>query len=243
MGLKNRPGVRGALWLLVAVVALVGGVWAASSVGGAWEREREFRAAPECTSVPVRASGCRWAQDLTVRDVDTGSMRDLPKAELVLPSGKTWHVTFRGRSPVTPEMQPGDEVVGLIWDGRMVEVRDADGRRQRTYASPVGLSEENLGEALGGFSIGATSLVGGVWLLVRRGDGRHRAAAAAVRWHGVVMGALGVFAPLVQRRAGWPIWAIPVAWGVVAVLLAASMAAFAAAALRGEFEEGDRTAA
>jgi hypothetical protein len=57
-------------WLALAVVALVGGAVTAFEIRGALEREREFRAALACTSVPVEASGCLWEQEFAVRKAD-----------------------------------------------------------------------------------------------------------------------------------------------------------------------------
>ncbi|MGI5255047.1 hypothetical protein [Actinacidiphila glaucinigra] len=43
-------------WLLIAVVALAVGVAMVLQTRGALEREPEFRAAPPCVAVPVKAS-------------------------------------------------------------------------------------------------------------------------------------------------------------------------------------------
>lgn len=238
-GSAGRKVTGTVVWLLIAVVALVVGVVMAFQVRGALEREREFRAAPACDSVPVEASGCLWEQDFTVRDVDTHrrERRDPPEAELVLPSGEPWEVTFRNTDPVLSEMQPGDKVVGLIWRGEVVEVRDADGRRQQTASGPVGWPEDRLGGALACVSFGLTALVGGLWPLFVRGDRRHARAAAVVRWHGVGMGAAAILTLWAQAANDWPLWSIPAIWGPLALLLLASMVAFVLAALRGELDD------
>lgn len=227
-------------WLALAVGALFAGAVTASEIRGALDREREFRAASACVSVPVEASGCLWEQEFTVREADMnrGERGESPEAELSLPSGEPWQVTFRNTDPVASEMEPGDEVVGLIWHGQVVEVRDADGRRQQTSVGPVGWPEDRLGGALACFSFGLIALIGALWPLFARGDRRHAKAAALVRWHGVGMGVAAILTLWTQSANNWPMWAIPAIWGPLALLLTASMVAFALAALRGAL--GDR---
>jgi hypothetical protein len=97
------------VWLLAAVVALAVGVAMVFLTRGALEREREFRAAPPCVSVPVKASECRWEQRFTVRSAHThsGQRGKSPEAELSLPSGgEPWHVTFRQTGPVLSQVTP-----------------------------------------------------------------------------------------------------------------------------------------
>ncbi|WP_251062347.1 MULTISPECIES: hypothetical protein [unclassified Streptomyces] len=229
--------MRIVVWLLLGAVALGAGVAMAFEVRGALEREREFRAAPKCVSVPVKASSCLWEQEFTVRKVETHSGRrrgGSPEAELLLPSGRPWEVTFRRTDPVMSDMEPGDKVIGLIWYGRVVEVRDADGRRQQTSAGPVGWPDDRLGGAFACVSFGLTALVGGVWALLARGDRRRAAAATVVRWHGVGMAAAALLTLWVQVANDWPTWAIPAIWGPLALFLLASMVAFVIAALRGD---------
>lgn len=62
MGSGSRQGPGNVAWLLMGVVTLVVSVAMALEVRGALDREREFRAAPACASVPVKASGCRWSR-------------------------------------------------------------------------------------------------------------------------------------------------------------------------------------
>ncbi|WP_369235237.1 hypothetical protein AB5J56_25260 [Streptomyces sp. R21] len=226
-------------WLVIAVLALVLGVAMAFQVRGALEREREFRAAPACASVPVKASGCLWKQDFTVRKADThrGERHESPEAELLLPSGKPWHVTFPQTDPVVSGMEPDDKVVGLIWHGQVVEVRDADGQRQQTSDGPVEWPEDRLGGALACISFGLTALVGGVWGLFTRGYRRRAKAAAVVQWHGVGLGVTAILTLWAQAANDWPMWSIPAIWGPLALLLLASMTAFAVAALRGDLDD------
>ncbi|CAM5315888.1 hypothetical protein [Streptomyces purpurascens] len=235
----GREALRSVLWLVIAVAALVFGVASALEIRGALEREREFRAAPACASVPVRASGCVWEQEFTVREADTnrGERNASPEAELVLPSGKPWKVTFLRADPVVSELEPDDRVVGLIWHGRVVEVRDSDGRRQQTSSGPVGWPEDRLGGALACVSFGLTALVGGLWPLLARGDRRHAKAGAVVRWHGVGLGATAILTLWAQSANDWPMWAIPAIWGPLALLVLASMTAFALAAVRGDLDD------
>lgn len=243
-GGKLEKVVSSVTWLLLALVALGGGALTASELRGALEREREFRAASACTSVPVEASGCLWEQEFTVRNADMhhGERGEPPAAELLLPSGEPWDVTFRNTDPVASEMAPDDTVVGLIWHGQVVEVRDADGRRQQTSVGPVGWPEDRLGGALACTSFGLTALVGSIWPLFARGNRRHARAAALVRWHGVGMGGAALLTLWTQSAAGWPMWTIPAIWGSLALLLVASMAAFASAALRGSFDDEEARA-
>ncbi|MDF3140564.1 MULTISPECIES: hypothetical protein [unclassified Streptomyces] len=224
---------------MIAGVALVMGVASAFEVRGALEREREFRAAPACATVPVKASGCLWEQEFTVQTAEThrGKRNKSPEAELLLPTGKPWEVTFPQTDPVVSEMEPGDKVVGLIWHGQVVEVRDADGRRQQTSSGPVGWPEDRLGGALACISFGLTALVGGLWPLLARGKRRHAKAATVVRWHGVGMGATAILTLWAQAANDWPIWAIPAIWGPLALLILASTVAFALAALRGDLDD------
>ncbi|MDG9719619.1 hypothetical protein [Streptomyces sp. DH24] len=230
---KTLPAV---VWLLVALVVLGVGAASASEIGGALERERDYRAAPECASVPVRASGCLWEQAFTVREAATnhGKKGAPPEAVLLLPSGKPWEVTFRQTDPVVSEMEPDDKVVGLIWHGRVVEVRDADGRRQQTSSGPVGWPADRLGGALACISLGLAALVGALWSLIARGNARHQAAASVVRWHGVGMGATAILTLWAQEANDWPMWAIPAIWGPIALIILLSMVAFALAGVRGE---------
>ncbi|MFF3636799.1 hypothetical protein [Streptomyces sp. NPDC002250] len=244
MGAGEHNGLRSVMWLLVAVVALGGAVASASEIRGALERERAYRAAPACASVPVKPSACVWRQGFTVRtaDLHRAQRNESPEARLALPSGKPWRVTFRQTDPVLSELEPGDEVVGLIWHGRVVEVRDAQGRRQQTSDGPVGWPEDRLGGALACGSFGLTALVGALWSLFARSDRRHARAAAVVRWHGFGMAVTALMTLWAQSANDWPMWAIPAIWGPLAVLLAASMVAFAVAALRGELDDEDPAA-
>lgn len=224
-------------WLLIALVALAVGAAMVLQTRTAVERERDFRAAPACLGVPVEASECRWEQPFTVRSVDPHSgKRSSPEAELLPPSGKPWHLTFRRTGPVLSQLEPDDKVVGLIWRGRVVEVRDASGQRQETSDGPLEWPEDRLGGALAGLSLGVMGLVGALWPLFAPGP-RHASAAGAVRWHGVAMGAAAVVVLWVQAANDWPMWSIPAVWGPLALLLLASAAAFAAAALRGELDD------
>ncbi|MGW3723639.1 hypothetical protein [Streptomyces sp. NPDC000851] len=239
MGAAEHKPIRNVVWLLIAVVVFAVGVAMAFEVRGALEREREFRAAPVCASVPVKASGCLWEQEFTIRkaDLHRGSRSESPEAELLLPSGKPWEVTFRRTDPVVSEMESDDKVVGLIWHGQVVEVRDADGRRQQTSSGPVGWPEDRLGGALACISFGLTAFVGGLWPFFARGNRRHATAATVVRWHGVGMGGAAILALWAQAANDWPMWAIPAIWGSLALLLLASMVAFALAALRGDMDD------
>jgi len=239
VGSAVRKAAGAVGWLLIAGLALVLGVAMAFQIRGALEREREFRAAPTCASVPVKASGCLWEQDFTVRKaaLHHGERGKSPEAELLLPSGKPWQVTFPRTDPVVSRMDPDDKVVGLIWHGRVVEVRDADGRRQQTSAGPVEWPEDRLGGALACISFGLTALVGSSWALFARGNRRHAKAAAVVRWHGVGLGVTAILTLWAQAANDWPMWAIPAIWGPLALLLLASTTAFAIAALRGDLDD------
>lgn len=230
-----KPGLRAVVWMLAALVVAGLGVAMAGEVRGALEREREFRAAPDCASVPVKVSACRWEQDFTVRKaaLNRSKTGKSPETELVLPSGKPWHVTFRNTGPVLSEMEPDDKVIGLIWYGDVVEVRDADGLRQQTSDGPVGWPQDRLGGAIGCISFGAVAFVGGLWGLLGRRSRRQVVAAAAVRWHGLGIGSAAIVALWVQAAAGWPMWSIPVGWGVLTLLLLGSAVGFVVAALRG----------
>jgi len=226
-------------WLLAAVVILGLGVAMALQIRGALERERDFHAAPPCASVPVKASGCLWKQDFTVKTaaMHRGERGRSPEAELLLPSGKPWRVTFLRTEPVMSEMDQGDKVTGLIWHGEAVEVQDTGGRRQQTSDGPVGWPEDRLGGALACLSFGLTALAGGLWPLLVRGNRRHAKAAAVVRWHGVGLGATAILTLWAQGANDWPMWAIPAIWGPLALLLLASLAAFTLAALRGDLDD------
>ena len=230
-------------WLLIAVAALAIGVAMAFLTRGALEREREFRAAPLCVSVPVEVSDCRWEQSFTVRSVDTHSgERESPEAELSLPSGKPWHLTFRWPGPVLSQLEPGDKVVGLIWRGQVVEVRNAAGTWQETSDGPLEWPEDRLGGALAGLSFGLMGLVGALWSLFAPGP-RHANAAKAVLWHGVAMGVTAIVTLWVQAANDWPMWSIPAVWGPLALALLASAVAFAVAGLRGGLDDDAPSAA
>ncbi|MEU2430237.1 hypothetical protein ABZ611_12070 [Streptomyces sp. NPDC007861] len=233
MGSRVEKVARTATWLLLGVVALVAGVAMTFGIRGALEREREFRAAPACASVPVEASRCRWEQEFTVRkaDMHAGERGEPPQAELLTPSGDAWDVAFRNTGPVARRMEPGGKVVGVIWHGQLVEVRDAEGRRQQTALGPTGWPQDRLGGALACVSFGVTALVGSLWPLFAPGNRRHATAAAMVRWHGVGMGVAAVLTLWVQAANDWPMWTIPAIWGPLALFLLASMVAFAVAAL------------
>lgn len=239
MGASGNNVVRTVLWLVLSGMALVVGVVTAFEIRGALEREREFRVAPTCDSVPVKASGCLWEQDFTVRkaELNRGRRNGSPEAELLLPTGKPWQVTFPQTDPVVSEMEPGDKVVGLIWHGQVVEVRDADGRRQQTSSGPVGWPEDRLGGALACISVGLPALVGSLWPFFARGNRRHAKAATVVRWHGVGIGGAAILTLWAQSANDWPMWAIPAIWGPLALLLLACMVAFVIAALRGDLDD------
>ncbi|MFD5160174.1 hypothetical protein ACFWMJ_19195 [Streptomyces hawaiiensis] len=231
--------MRSVMWVLFGVVVLGVGVASALQVRGALEREREYRGAPACATVPVEASGCVWEQEFTVRSaaMNRGERGESPEAELVLPSGKPWDVTFVRTEPVMSEMQPGEKVVGVIWHGQVVEVRDAEGRRQQTSDGPVGWPEDRLGGALACLSFGLAALVGGLWPLFARGDRRQATAAKMVRWHGVGLGGTAILTLWAQAANDWPLWAIPAIWGPLALLLLTSMTAFTLGALRGDLDD------
>ncbi|MFI8890487.1 hypothetical protein [Streptomyces paradoxus] len=231
--------MRSVMWVLLAVVALGVGVASASQLRGALEREREYRGAPACATIPVEASGCVWEQEFTVRRaaMNRGERSESPVAELVPPSGKPWEVTFRRTEPVMSEMQPDERVVGVIWHGQVVEVRDAEGRRQQTSDGPVGWPEDRLGGALACTSFGLAALVGGLWPLFARGEPRHATAAKMVRWHGVALGGTAILTLWAQTANDWPLWALPAIWGPLALLLLTSMTAFALGALRGDLDD------
>ncbi|GAA2767832.1 hypothetical protein GCM10010103_68740 [Streptomyces paradoxus] len=230
--------MRSVMWVLLAVVALGVGVASASEIRGALEREREYRGASACAAAPVEASGCVWEQQFTVRRaaMNRGERSESPVAELVLPSGKPWEVTFRRTEPVMSGMQPGEKVVGVIWHGQVVEVRDSERRRQQTSDGPVGWPEDRLGGALACVSFGLAALVGGLWPLFARGEPRHATAAKMVRWHGVALGGTATLTLWAQAANDWPLWALPAIWGPLALLLLTSMTAFTLGALRGDLD-------
>lgn len=238
MASAEKTWAPATVWLLSAVAALAVGVAMIVQTGRALEREREFRAAPACASVPVEASECRWEQRFTVRSADThsGSRSESPEAVLTPPSGEPWHVTFRQTGPVLSQLEEGDEVVGVVWRGRLVDLRDAAERWQETSDGPLEWPEDRLGGALAGLSFGLMGLVGTVWSLLAPGP-RHMSAARAVRWHGVAMAAAAIVTLWVQAANDWPMWSLPAIWSPLALLLLASAVAFAAAGLRGEFED------
>ncbi|MFD3472488.1 PH domain-containing protein [Streptomyces sp. NPDC058682] len=227
-----------AAWLAIALVGLFAGVMSAMEVSGALEREREYRASPVCASVPVTASACVWEQAFTVRESATNEGDDgkEPAATLLLPSGKPWSVAFRSTGPVLSRMRPGDPVVGVVWHGGIVEVRDAGGLRQQTTFGPVGWPADRLGGALAFISFGLTALVGSLWAIVKRHDRRHQRAAAMVRWHGVALGVTAILSVWAQLNNNWPMWAIWAIWGPLALVLLATMVASAIAALRSNGE-------
>lgn len=239
MGAAGRKTAGNVAWVLIGALALGLGVAMAFQIHGALEREREFHAAPACVSAPVKVSGCLWKQKFTVRRaaMHNGERGKSPEADLLLPSGKPWHVTFLRTEPVLSEMEPDDKVVGLIWRGEVVEVRNADGLRQQTSAGPVGWPEDRLGGALACLSFGLAALVGGLWPFFARGNRRHAKAATVIQWHGVGMGATAILTLWAQSANDWPMWAIPAIWGPLALLLLASMVAFVMAALRGDLDD------
>lgn len=228
-------------WLAIALVGLLAGVASALEVSGALEREREYRASPACASVPVTASACVWEQAFTVRESDTHEDDDEkePAATLLLPNGKPWNVAFRSTGPVLSHMRPGDSVVGVVWHGGIVEVRDADGRRQQTTFGPVGWPADRLGGALACISFGLVALVGSLWAIIKRHDRRHQRAAAMVRWHGFALGITALLTLGAQSNNNWPMWVIWAIWGPLALMLFATMVASAIAALRSNVEGHD----
>ncbi|MFF3675830.1 PH domain-containing protein [Streptomyces sp. NPDC002120] len=229
---------RVAVWLAIALVGLFAGVSSAIEVSGALEREREYRASPVCASVPLRASACVWEQAFTVRESATNEGADgkEPTATLLLPSGKPWNVAFPSTGPVLSRMRPGDPVVGVVWHGGIVEVRDAGGLRQQTTLGPAGWPADRLGGALALLSFGLVALVGSVWAIIKRHDRRHQRAAAMVRWHGAALGVAAIAALWAQSGNNWPLWAIWAIWGPLALVLLATMVACVIAALRGSGE-------
>lgn len=232
------------MWLTLAVVALLAGVASAYEVRGALEREREFHAAPTCASAPAEASRCVWEQDFTVRkaDMHRGERHRSAEAELLLPSGKPWRVTFRNTEPVASQLEPGDEVVGLVWYGQVVELRDADGRSQQTSDGPVGWPEDRLGGAFACFSFGVLALAGALWSLFARGRRGHEQAASVVRWHGVGLGVATILVLWVASAGDWPLWAIPAAWGGLALVFLTSMVVSATATVRRGLESEEERA-
>ncbi|MFF4299521.1 PH domain-containing protein [Streptomyces vinaceus] len=226
---------RIATWLAIALVALFAGVVSAMEVSGALEREREYRTSPVCASVPTTAAACVWEQAFTVREsaTNTGADGKEPTATLLLPNGKPWKVTFRNTGPVLSRMRPGDAVVGVVWHGGIVEVRDTDGLRQQTTLGPVGWPADRAGGALALISFGLVAFIGSLWAVVKRHDPRHQRAAAMVRWHGAALGVAAILTLWAQSNNDWPVWAIWAIWGPLALVLLAAMAASAIAALHG----------
>ncbi|MFE2171233.1 PH domain-containing protein [Streptomyces sp. NPDC059447] len=226
---------------MIALVGLLAGVASALEVRGALEREREYRASPVCAAAPVTPSACVWEQSFTVRDSDThkGEKGKEPEASLLLPSGTPWDVAFRNTDPVLTRLRPGDPVVGVVWHGGVVEVRDADGRRQQTTLSPVGWPADRLGGALAGTSFGLVALTGSLWAVIKRRDRRHRRAAAMVRWHGVALGVAALLTLWAQHDGQGPLWRIWAVWGPIALILLSTMVVSVIAALRGNGEGYD----
>ncbi|MEU6314006.1 PH domain-containing protein [Streptomyces sp. NPDC047014] len=237
----KRAGML-AIWLATALLGLMVAVVAGPKAGEAWEREQEFRASPVCASVPLTASRCLWEQAYTVRESmpHGGERQKEPAATLLLPDGAPRNVTFFDSDPVLSRMRPGDAVVGLVWHGDVVEVRDAEGRRQETMYGPVDMAETELGAALTGGSFGLLALVGSVWAIVGGRERRHERASAWVRWHGLALGGGALLATWAQLANGWPLWSIWVLWGPLAVVLLTTMTMTAVRALR---ESGADTAA
>ncbi|MGW8776565.1 PH domain-containing protein [Streptomyces sp. NPDC055796] len=233
-----EKAVQVAVWLAIALVGLFAGVASAMEVSGALERERQYRASPVCASVPMTASACVWEQAFTVRESATNEGADgkEPTATLLLPNAKPRNVTFRNTGPVLSRMRPGDPVVGVVWRGGIVEVRDADGLRQQTTLGPVGWPADRLGGALALISFGVIALAGSLWAIVKRHDQRHQRAAAMVRWHGAALGVTAILTLWAQSNNNWPVWAIWAIWGPLALILLATMVASAIAALHGNGE-------
>ncbi|MFB7983984.1 PH domain-containing protein [Streptomyces vinaceus] len=233
-GIMGNAG-RIATWLAIALVALFAGVMSAMEVSGALEREREYRTSPVCASAPTTASACVWEQAFTVRESATnkGAKGKEPTATLLLPNGKPWKVTFRNTDPVLSRMRPGDPVVGVVWHGGIVEVRDPDGLRQQTTLGPVGWPADRAGGALALISFGLVAFVGSLWAVVKRHEPRHQRAAAMVRWHGAALGVAAILTLWAQSNNNWPMGALWAIWGPLALILLATMAASAIAALHG----------
>lgn len=223
------------MWVLGGVLMLAVGAAMVPEFRAAQQRERDFRAAPVCAAVPVRASDCRWQQKFTVRSVDLhrSSRSESPEAELLLPSGKAWHVAFRDTNPVVSGLEPKDKVVGLIWRGDVVELRDTDGERQETTDGALDWPTDRLAGALAGLSFGTTALVGGLWSAFARGNRRHDAAGRMVCLHGIPLGATAILTLWLQAANDWPDRSLPIIWGIVAALTLANMVGFVVAALRG----------
>ncbi|ROQ93729.1 PH (Pleckstrin Homology) domain-containing protein [Streptomyces sp. 2132.2] len=232
---------RIAAWLAIALLGLFAGVMSAMEVSGALQREREYRTSPVCASAPMTASACVWEQAFTVRESATNEGADgkEPTATLLLPNGKPWKVTFRNTGPVLSRMRPGDPVIGVVWHGGIVEVRDSDGLRQQTTLGPVGWPADRVGGALALISFGLVALVGSLWAIVKRHDRRHQRAAALVRWHGAALGVAAILTLWAQSNNNWPMWAIWAIWGPLALILLATMVASAIAALHGNGEGYD----
>ncbi|MFI5662820.1 hypothetical protein [Streptomyces sp. NPDC051684] len=224
------------MWLLGAVLMLAVGAAMVPEFLAAQQREREFRAAPVCAAVPVRVSDCRWEQRFTVRGValNRASRSKSPEVELTLPSGKPWHVTFRNTNPVLSGLEPKDKVVGLIWRGDVVELRDTAGERQETTDGPLDRPTDRLAGALAGLSFGSAALVGGLWSAFARGNRRHDAAGRMVCLHGIPLGVTAILALWLQSANDWPARSVPIIWGTVAALTLANMVGFVVAALRGK---------
>ncbi|MFJ9124127.1 hypothetical protein ACIRJS_08590 [Streptomyces sp. NPDC102340] len=229
-------GARTVMWLLGAVLMLAVGAAMVPEFRAAQEREREFRAAPGCASAPVEVSDCRWKQKFTVRSVDlnSGSRHKSPEADLLLPSGKPWHVTFRNTNPVASGLEPHDKVVGLIWRGDVVDLRDAEGEHQETTEGPLDWPTDRLAGALACLSFGAAALVGTVWSAFARGNRRHDAAGRMVCLHGIPLGVTAILILWMQSANDWPARSLPIIWGIVAALILANMVGFVVAALRGQ---------
>ncbi|MGW0683905.1 hypothetical protein ACWD2L_11155 [Streptomyces sp. NPDC002754] len=239
-GTEDR-GARTLMWLLVAVLMLAIGAAMIPEFRAAQQREREFRAAPVCASPPVEVSNCRWKQKFTVRDVDLnrGSRHKPPETTLLLPSGKTWHVTFRNANPVVSGLEEHDKVVGLIWRGDVVDLRDAEGERQATSDDPLDRPTDRLAGALACLSFGAAALVGSLWSAFARGNRRHDAAGRMVRVHGIPLGVTAILTLWLQSANDWPARSLPIIWGIAAALILANMAGFVVAALRGQIGPPD----
>ncbi|MEB8336056.1 hypothetical protein [Streptomyces endophyticus] len=233
---KGDRGARTLMWLMGAVLMLALGAAMIPEFRAAQEREREFRAAPVCASVPVEVSNCRWKQKFTVRSVDLhrGSRHKPPEAELLLPSRKPWHVTFRNTNPVLSGLEPHDKVVGLIWRGDVVDLRDTEGEQQETSDGPLDWPTDRLAGALACLSFGAAALVGSLWSALARGNRCHDAAGRVVRLHGIPLGITALLTLWLQSANDWPARSLPIIWGIVAALILANMVGFVVAALRGQ---------
>ncbi|MEU9398413.1 hypothetical protein [Streptomyces sp. SID4985] len=214
-------GVAG-VGLVSAIAALVLLAFAGLELPRTVERDRAFKEAVSCTSVPRAAADCLSRQPFTVSGIHLWSGRggDGVYATFTAAGGAEWRTGFSNDGPVLSGLGDGDRVTGTVWRGRLVRI-SAKGETQVTEDSPDTLPESLVAALLVcGPSLLLLAAACG-WRLRRPKERGWRRGPKMTAVLAAGLAGVGVFAAIVVSMFDLPLWAMPAVWLAPAALATA----------------------